>query len=147
MPERNGEKVALAHGGCMAAATDAEHLCSVDCVPEPRSANGRPLRTHERSCTVDNHYEHTVLYNATCAACGCCWGCDDDCCAEAFCPNVECGCSRDMRLTPPEVSKHRYPCPTDGCPGDGRYAAPGRGHIEGCTSPVFPPGERPGDGA
>lgn len=39
----------------------------------------------------------------------------------------------------PEVSKHRYPCPTDGCPGDGRYAAPGRGHIAGCTSPVLPP--------
>jgi hypothetical protein len=24
-------------------------------------------------------------------------------------------------------------CPTEGCKGDARYAAPGRGHIEGCT--------------
>ncbi|MFS0885219.1 hypothetical protein [Aeromicrobium sp. 179-A 4D2 NHS] len=24
-------------------------------------------------------------------------------------------------------------CPTDGCPGDGRYAPPGRGHLEGCN--------------
>ncbi len=27
-------------------------------------------------------------------------------------------------------------CPTDGCPGDVRYAAPGRGHIDGCTYPL-----------
>ena len=26
-------------------------------------------------------------------------------------------------------------CPTPNCPGDARYAAPGRGHIEGCTYP------------
>lgn len=26
-------------------------------------------------------------------------------------------------------------CTTKGCPGDPRYAAPGRGHIEGCSYP------------
>lgn len=62
------------------------------------SRNGRPLRTHKRSCTDDDHYDHTVLYDATCCECGCCWGCDEDCCAEAFCPNAECGCSKSMRV-------------------------------------------------
>jgi hypothetical protein len=28
-------------------------------------------------------------------------------------------------------------CTTEGCPGDGRYAAPGRGHVEECTYPLF----------
>jgi hypothetical protein len=28
----------------------------------------------------------------------------------------------------------RIPCPTIGCPGDGRYAPPGRGHMEGCSA-------------
>lgn len=27
-------------------------------------------------------------------------------------------------------------CPTEGCKGDVRYAAPGRGHREGCTHPM-----------
>lgn len=27
-------------------------------------------------------------------------------------------------------------CPTPGCDGDARYAAPGRGHRDGCTHPV-----------
>jgi len=31
-------------------------------------------------------------------------------------------------------------CATPGCPGDGRYSAPGRGHVEGCRHPVPPPG-------
>ena len=35
--------------------------------------------------------------------------------------------------------KNRYPCPTEGCPGDGRYAAPGRGHRDGCQYRI-PPG-------
>jgi hypothetical protein len=63
---------------------------------DPRSRNGRPLRTHERSCSDKDHAEHNKV-GATCADCGCCWGCDDDCCAEAFCPNPECGCSWDFR--------------------------------------------------
>lgn len=67
-----------------------------------RSRNGRPLATHERSCTPDDHYDHTVLHDATCVECGCCWGCDDDCCAEAFCANDECGCARRFRVIPPE---------------------------------------------
>ncbi len=29
-------------------------------------------------------------------------------------------------------------CATPGCPGDGRYSAPGRGHDEGCRHPVPP---------
>lgn len=29
-------------------------------------------------------------------------------------------------------------CVTPGCPGDGRYSAPGRGHVEGCRHPVPP---------
>lgn len=29
-----------------------------------------------------------------------------------------------------------YPCDTEGCPGDGRYGAPGRGHREGCAHPL-----------
>lgn len=39
---------------------------------------------------------------------------------------------------------HHGKCPTLGCRGDERYAAPGRGHIDGCTYPigsVIPPGE------
>lgn len=32
--------------------------------------------------------------------------------------------------------KHsQFPCPTTNCGGDGRYAAPGRGHREGCGWP------------
>lgn len=27
-------------------------------------------------------------------------------------------------------------CPTLGCGGDPNFAAPGRGHVEGCTHPV-----------
>jgi hypothetical protein len=30
------------------------------------------------------------------------------------------------------------PCTTPGCPGDGRYGAPGRGHVEGCRFPLAP---------
>jgi hypothetical protein len=33
----------------------------------------------------------------------------------------------------PEIS-----CSTAGCWGDPFYAAPGRGHVEGCTYPVPP---------
>jgi len=29
-------------------------------------------------------------------------------------------------------------CSTPGCNGDGRYAAPGRGHIETCHYPIVP---------
>jgi hypothetical protein len=32
-------------------------------------------------------------------------------------------------------------CTTAGCPGDARYAAPGRGHIDGCTHPRTIEGE------
>lgn len=28
-----------------------------------------------------------------------------------------------------------FSCPTEGCEGDTRYAAPGRGHIQECTYP------------
>lgn len=34
---------------------------------------------------------------------------------------------------------HWGKCPTPRCRGDERYAAPGRGHIEGCTYPSTPP--------
>src|SRR5690606_32346728 len=30
------------------------------------------------------------------------------------------------------------PCDTPGCPGDSRYPAPGRGHVEGCKYPAVP---------
>lgn len=30
----------------------------------------------------------------------------------------------------------QFPCSTDGCPGDGRYAAPGRGHLVECAFPL-----------
>lgn len=32
-------------------------------------------------------------------------------------------------------------CPTEGCPGDVRYAAPGRGHVVGCGYPATAPAE------
>jgi len=38
--------------------------------------------------------------------------------------------------TPP--ARRSIPCSTEGCDGDGRYAAPGRGHAEGCTHPLAP---------
>lgn len=62
-----------------------------------RSANGRPLDSHDRH--LDNtfvrelHAEHVRLYGAQCATCGCCWCCDEDCCAEYTCPNPDCGCN------------------------------------------------------
>lgn len=31
-----------------------------------------------------------------------------------------------------------YPCETKGCPGDGRYMPPGRGHLTSCDSIVKP---------
>lgn len=40
----------------------------------------------------------------------------------------------------PVAAPHpHWPCPTTDCPGDGRYAPPGRGHREGCTGPVTAP--------
>lgn len=30
------------------------------------------------------------------------------------------------------------PCSTPECPGDGRYAAPGRGHLDACRFPWSP---------
>lgn len=42
------------------------------------------------------------------------------------------GCAR---VLPPESSAD---CPTPGCHGDARYAAPGRRHIAGCTYPIPP---------
>ena len=37
-------------------------------------------------------------------------------------------------------------CPTEGCLGDVRYAAPGRRHIEGCTFPHLTPVVEGSDG-
>lgn len=93
---------------------DGSHGASCSLAPptEPktettqRSRNGRPLRTHKRSCSEELHGEHTGM-GATCADCGCCWGCDNDCCAETFCPDPECGCSRAMR-TPSGVEIPRH---------------------------------------
>lgn len=34
-----------------------------------------------------------------------------------------------------EVNEDWKFCSTEGCPGDARYAAPGRGHVEGCVYP------------
>jgi hypothetical protein len=53
------------------------------------SRNGRPLRTHERSCDTELHAEHLT---SLCPVCGCCWGCEPECCAEYACPNPDCGC-------------------------------------------------------
>lgn len=39
--------------------------------------------------------------------------------------------------------KHpEHPCPSVDCPGDARYAPPGRGHYAGCPYLHFPPVER-----
>lgn len=54
------------------------------------SCNGRPYDTHDRSCDASLHAEHVA---SICEDCGCCWGCEDDCCAEYTCPNEDCGCS------------------------------------------------------
>lgn len=44
-------------------------------------------------------------------------------------------------LLPAPLVKHQHPCATIGCPGDGRYAAPGRGYLVTCTYPrILPPG-------
>jgi hypothetical protein len=43
------------------------------------------------------------------------------------------GVLREELLDPP-----KYGCPTPGCPGDGRYGAPGRGHLANCTYPQSP---------
>lgn len=51
------------------------------------------------------------------------------------------GESRCLLCGKPEAAhrmKHPYPCPTEGCPGNSRYAPPGRGHIDGCTY-LYPP--------
>lgn len=32
---------------------------------------------------------------------------------------------------------HPWPCTTPGCPGDGRYAAPGRHHFPACRHPLL----------
>lgn len=40
------------------------------------------------------------------------------------------------------ADKHpEFPCPSVDCPGDARYAPPGRGHYGGCGGGVLPPGE------
>lgn len=38
--------------------------------------------------------------------------------------------------TPEPLNPPKYGCPTPGCPGDGRYGAPGRGHMPGCKYPL-----------
>lgn len=40
------------------------------------------------------------------------------------------------RLTAPPT---KWSCSTPGCPGDGRYAAPGRGHLGECRFPLTAP--------
>lgn len=71
--------------------------------------NGRPVHdqnppelggTHpcwQTTYAVQLHHEHA---NSICRECGCCWGCEDDCCAgyEVSCPNPDCGCSREAQL-------------------------------------------------
>lgn len=42
--------------------------------------------------------------------------------------------SDDMPL--PQVDNLPHRCSTPGCDGDERYAAPGRGHIDGCRHPL-----------
>lgn len=44
---------------------------------------------------------------------------------------VACGSERQKFVM---RGKSRYPCPTKDCPGDGRYAPPGRGHLDTCTA-------------
>lgn len=77
----------------------------------PRERNGRPIHdqnppelggTHpcwRDAESVQMHYEHAEV-GAVCPDCGCCWGCDEDCCAqyETSCPNDDCGCSRENQL-------------------------------------------------
>lgn len=46
----------------------------------------------------------------------------------------------------PPVPHPIHPCQTEGCPGDGRYAAPGRGHREGCRWPLAVPSTTPVQG-
>lgn len=46
-----------------------------------------------------------------------------------------------------EISQY-IECPTEGCDGDARYAAPGRRHREGCRYPLPPdPMDPRGDGS
>lgn len=40
-----------------------------------------------------------------------------------------------MKLREADEARARV-CPTEDCPGDGRYGAPGRGHREDCTFPL-----------
>lgn len=75
----------------------------------PRERNGRPVHdqnppelggTHpcwRDAEAVQMHYDHA---NSVCRDCGCCRGCDEDCCAqyETSCPNDDCGCSRENQL-------------------------------------------------
>lgn len=87
-----------AHGDCPGS-TRAQHgaalLGQLQAIEASR--NGRPLASHERHLDSDfareNHDEHVRLHGALCVGCGCCWCCDDDCCAEYTCPNKDCGCS------------------------------------------------------
>jgi len=61
---------------------------------------------------------------------------------QARCPAWRCDCFYDAYPGDPfgvhpeafvvTWPVHEHPCPTPGCPGDGRYAAPGRGHLAGC---------------
>ena len=58
------------------------------------SENGRPMDSHDRHLgsgfARELHAEHMA---SICPECGCCWCCDDDCCAESICSNTDCGCS------------------------------------------------------
>lgn len=65
--------------------------------------------------------------------------------AEAILTLVRGGWLRlELTLDDARPAPHRWPCATDGCPGDGRYAPPGRGHVEGCTGPIYPPASSDG---
>jgi len=55
--------------------------------------------------------------------------------AEAILTLVRGGWLRlELTVDDARPAPHRFPCSTDGCPGDGRYVPPGRGHVEGCTA-------------
>lgn len=79
-------------------------------MPDPEaSENGRPFTSHDRHLTDGHARElHAEHMASMCPECGCCWCCDDDCCAEYTCSNTNCGCSDKPASTyviPPEKSK------------------------------------------
>lgn len=57
----------------------------------------------------------------------------------AWSPTVKVDDIRALIATHPAPTADEWTCTTPGCDGDGRYASPGRGHIDGCRYPLPAP--------